>query len=171
MEIREIPGFPNYSVTMSGRVWSHRRIDIFGRKQGGQWLKPQVVNKWGHLKVVLCKNKAKHQRLVHRLVLETYVGPCPPGMECRHLNGDPANNSLDNVCWGTHADNVQDMVRHGSRKGEKHHCAKLKTQDIKVIRYLRNVAKFTLAEIAWHFDVCGSNISLVCSRKNWSHVA
>ena len=35
-------------------------------------------------------------RSVGRLVLEVFVGPCPPGMEACHNDGDPHNNWLDN---------------------------------------------------------------------------
>lgn len=58
-------------------------------------------------------------RYVHRLVLEAFVGPCPPGMECRHLNGDSGDNHLRNLQWGTPSENQFDKVRHGT-----HHYAK-----------------------------------------------
>jgi hypothetical protein len=51
---------------------------------------------------------------IHTLVLETYVGPCPPGMECRHLNGKPLDCRWpENLVWGTHGDNMRDRARHG----------------------------------------------------------
>lgn len=34
-------------------------------------------------------------------------------METRHLDGDPGNNALSNLCWGTRQENAQDKVRHG----------------------------------------------------------
>ncbi|KKK71990.1 hypothetical protein LCGC14_2908400, partial [marine sediment metagenome] len=87
-------------------------------------------------------------------MLETYVGPCPEGMVARHLDGNPANNCVSNIVWGTQAENYQDAVKHKTNTcGERHGRAKLKDADIKVIRYLRNAAKFTLVDIAWHFDV------------------
>lgn len=63
----------------------------------------------GHLSV----NLPGEQRLIHRLVLEAFVGPCPPGMEACHNDGDPANNSLGNLRWDTHLANMHDKVRHG----------------------------------------------------------
>jgi len=38
-------------------------------------------------------------RRVDHLVLLAFVGPCPEGYECRHLDGDPANNHVDNLRW------------------------------------------------------------------------
>ena len=43
--------------------------------------------------------------LVHRLVLETFVGPCPDGMECDHRNRDGLDNRVDNLSWVTHSEN------------------------------------------------------------------
>ncbi len=51
---------------------------------------------------------------VHRLILETFVGPCPEGMECRHLDGNPANNCLNNIAWGTREQNIEDNRKNGS---------------------------------------------------------
>ncbi|MCW0984045.1 helix-turn-helix domain-containing protein [Agrobacterium sp. BT-220-3] len=45
-------------------------------------------------------------RAVHRLVLEAFEGPCPPGMETLHLDDNPSNNTIDNLQWNTRAVNV-----------------------------------------------------------------
>jgi hypothetical protein len=51
---------------------------------------------------------------VHRLVLDAFVGPCPDGMECRHLNGVKADCRLSNLAWGTRKENIEDRVRHAN---------------------------------------------------------
>ncbi|KKK60254.1 hypothetical protein LCGC14_3026180, partial [marine sediment metagenome] len=46
------------------------------------------------------------------MVLNTYVGECPAGMQCRHLDGDSHNNNLDNLCWGSQEENNTDRNEH-----------------------------------------------------------
>jgi hypothetical protein len=52
-------------------------------------------------------------RYVHSLVAEAFIGPRPIGLEVRHLDGDSTNNAVDNLRYGTHAENMQDRVKHG----------------------------------------------------------
>ena len=168
-ELRDIPGFPNYAVTRDGRVWSKpRRWHYRSGIRKGCWIKPSI-RKSGHLRVNL--NKSDHE-YIHRLVLKTYVGECPEGMECRHLDGTPGNNLLSNLKWGTHKENQQDSIKQGThsslRQGVRNNRTKLKESDVKVIRHLREEAKFTYKQIAWHFDLTWSAIWRICKRKSWS---
>lgn len=66
--------------------------------------------------VYLTRNSKKMTAKVHQLVLEAFVGPRPEGMVTRHLNGDPSDNRLTNLAWGTHAENNADTVQHGTHK-------------------------------------------------------
>ena len=60
---------------------------------------------------------------VHRLVMLSFAGPLPAGMETRHLDGDPTNNCLSNLAYGTHAENKLDRARHGTdHQLNKTHC-------------------------------------------------
>jgi Zn ribbon nucleic-acid-binding protein len=62
---------------------------------------------------------------IHRLVLMTYVGPCPPRHESRHLNDDKLDNRLENLCWGTQSENNKDRSANGIHHygPERHtHC-------------------------------------------------
>lgn len=57
---------------------------------------------------------------VHVLILEAFVGPRPHGCHGRHMDDCPANNTLDNLQWGTPAQNSQDAIRNGrSPKGRR----------------------------------------------------
>ena len=105
---------------------------------------------YGYLTVCVYNNKLPHCERIHRLVLETYIGPCPPDMECRHLDGNPANNKLNNLKWGTPKENHLDMKLHGTRgkpmlgrTGEKHPSSKLSDVERKEIRNLYSTGLFS----------------------------
>jgi hypothetical protein len=50
---------------------------------------------------------------VHRIVLEAFHGPPPrTGLQCCHINGDPSDNRVENLRWGTARENVRDRVAH-----------------------------------------------------------
>lgn len=51
---------------------------------------------------------------IYRLILEAFVGPCPLGMECCHLDDNHANNALSNLRWGTKEENQIDAIRNGN---------------------------------------------------------
>lgn len=127
---RPITGFPDYRVGDDGSVWSRRDRECLGYGGGtrsviGPWrqLKPtrRIKTETRHrqvpyvsLVVSLRRDGRKFPRVVSRLVLENFVGPCPPGMECRHLDGDSTNNRLNNLAWGTRLQNASDRIRHGT---------------------------------------------------------
>lgn len=71
--------------------------------------------KSGHLKVNLNRCRTTNTRTskyVNTIVLETFVGKAPKGLESRHLDGDPKNNKLSNLVWGTRGENLQDRKWH-----------------------------------------------------------
>ena len=54
----------------------------------------------GHLVVNLCDaNGVRTTHRVDRLVLSAFVGPCPPGMDAYHIDGNLENNKLSNLRW------------------------------------------------------------------------
>lgn len=98
---KDIPGYIGlYQASSLGLI----RSLIRWNGTNGRILK-QSIRKDSRLKVILCKNKIRKTCKVHRLILETFVGPCPPDMECRHLDGNPSNNKLENLKWGTAHEN------------------------------------------------------------------
>lgn len=77
----------------------------------------------GHLRVSLRRDKTPKTHLVHRLVAHAFLGPCPPGYEVLHRDGDPGNNALANIHYGTRSENVLDQVSHGvHNNASRTHC-------------------------------------------------
>lgn len=169
-ELRDIPGFPDYAITRDGRVWSPPKGHSNPK---GKWLKPISASKYGHLAVNLWRNGKMSPRKIHQLVLETYVGLRPIGTQCRHLNGDPSDNRLENLKWGTHMENIRDKIRHGTQcrfAGEANAGAKLTEQQVRQIVYTYKTGLFTQREIGEQFGVCDSTICQIVHGKIWRHL-
>lgn len=120
MEIwKDIPGYEGrYQASTEGRIRSvdHRvRLVVHGtettRLSPGRILRPGRYEKGGHLSVVL--GHGAHGSPVHQLVMLTFVGPPPEGMEVCHNDGNPANNALENLRYDTRSENILDEYRAG----------------------------------------------------------
>ena len=102
---KAVPGYEGlYEVSDQGRVRS------FARYKSGRILRPGRMPQ-GHMSVALGRGNSQ---CVHKLVLLTFVGPAPDRHECCHNNGDPSDNRLENLRWGTRSENIRDAVRHGT---------------------------------------------------------
>lgn len=157
---KQIPNFPNYAISKDGKVWSKRR---------SKWLK-LAKGKYGHLWVYLGRGNRGD---VHRLVLETYIGKCPKGMECRHLDGNPQNNNLSNLKWDTHYNNMQDRIKHGTdkyNKGETNPRAKLTEQDVRMIIYTYQIKLFRICELAKMYNIKWKAIYCIVTKRNWKYL-
>ena len=167
--MKTIVDFPNYAVTEDGQVWSKRR-----KGTSGGPLIPHI-RKDLHLQVKLHCGKKWRTRKIHQLVLEAFVGPCPSGMMCRHLNGDPANNRLENLKWGTRSENQLDSVQHGThyssgRYGEDHPTAKLSNKDRRLIIYQYSTGLFNKSELSRLYKVSRTNIRALVNGNLWPFV-
>jgi hypothetical protein len=164
---RPVAGFEGlYRVTDDGRVQSYH---------SGAWadLKPAKGHR-GHLYVTLCRNGEKHTRYVHRLVLEAFVGPCPPGMECCHdPHPNPANCALPNLRWDTPKANIADSIRHGrsmSLPGESNGQAVLDEPDVVDILERRARGESIPSIVAAYPSVGRPNIEAILYGRSWKHL-
>lgn len=105
-----VPGYEGYySVSNLGRVRSDKRTMV--DKNGHARKIPEVIltpekRSSGHLVVCLWKNHERTKRYVHHIVLETFTGGDPAGMQACHWNDDPGDNRLENLRWGTSPENT-----------------------------------------------------------------
>lgn len=172
VEYRNIEGFPGYRIGSNGSVWSLWKFNARPSRMGVVWnrLKPQVSNRHGHHRVNLCKDGRRNRMLVHRLVLEAFVGKCPEGMECCHNDGNPANNNVNNLRWDTHRQNLLDRVLHQTDcRGVRSGTAKL-TDDIVAEVLTSSRLGASNVELAKRYGVNKTTIRMVVCRKTWKHV-
>lgn len=124
---KPIPGWEGYyEVSDRGHVRSALRVAIRGNG-APQTIRPRVLKAFStatlHLYVKLYRDGEGAPAGVHRLVMAAFVGPCPDGMEVCHSNGDPSDNRLSNLRYGTRSDNIRDSVMHGTNHwANKTHC-------------------------------------------------
>ena len=109
-----VEGFPRYSITDDGRVFSHYR---------NRWLNP-TVGSTGYHHVQLSNNGVLKRFSVHRLVALHFI---PPNGEHRlhinHIDSNRINNHYTNLEWCTQKENTAHMIkqgRHYTGKGGTH---------------------------------------------------
>ena len=121
---RPVVGYEgSYEVSDCGRVRSLDRISHGAR--AGRVLTPHIGANNGYLYVTLYRTPERRRAYVHTLVLESFVGQRPEGMEACHNDGDRTNPRLDNLRWGTHSDNINDVVTHRRHfQAQKTECAR-----------------------------------------------
>jgi predicted DNA-binding protein (UPF0251 family) len=165
---RQIPFAPGYMLVDGGVVWSSRSRHAVVPWHIKRPCPPD--KKSGHIRIWLSINGKSECFYVHALVLEVFKEPCPPGLECRHLDGNPANNFVYNLVWGTRAENIADMKRHGTDlSGEKHPFARLTEVNIVEIFRLasQGMPQWRIGEI---YGVHQAHISGILLRKFWPDV-
>jgi hypothetical protein len=167
---RHISGWLGFAINRSGTVLTCRspgsgRIGFVPRwrvpyirthKQGYRYFRAKKVN----------GGSAQYGR-IHQLVLETFVGPCPPRMEACHNDGKEWNNRLSNLRWDTRGSNMRDRVRHGYRQWHyKSRASKLTPQKVRAIR----ASTEPHAVLAKRYRVHWKTISNVRHRHCWYYV-
>ena len=114
---KDIPGYEGrYQASTLGRIKSLERLvpsknyatgKPFLRTVPERILRPGKHCKSGHMSVVL--GRGVSGKPVHQLVMLTFVGPPARGQEVLHNNGNPADNRLDNLRYGTRRENILDV--------------------------------------------------------------
>ena len=166
----------HYEVSDAGNVRSINRdvptINRWGactRFCPSQEIKSSTNN--GYRRVMLTDaNGVERNHLVHRLVLEAFVGPCPKGEETRHLNGERSDNRLENQQWGTKSLNMVDRETHGNTsRGSANGNSTLREDDVVAIKHglKLGVPQQSLAD---HFNVSQVNVSRIKLGYIWTHV-
>lgn len=136
-------------LKIPGRIFSHRPAC-------GDYIRAWIRDDSGRLRL----------RLVHVLVAEAFLGPCPVGCEVAHWNGERQDPRLSNLRYDTPKGNAADKKRHGTwQKGESHVGAKLTAAQVAEIR--RRAASEPQKHLATEFGVSRQNIYMIASGPSW----
>jgi len=151
-ETRPVVGFPDYQISNKGIV-----IGMKG-KPLSLW-----IHRSGHIYVSLRRDRKKYNRQIHRLILEAFVGPAPSGYECLHRDGDPKNNALVNLRWGTRRQNMSDQVLHTGKFSK----SKLTHKQASEIRAKYTGIRGDKKDLASEFGVHASTIGRIINGQTY----
>lgn len=124
----QVDGYKGYyEVSDKGRIKSIRHNKFL---TGGH----------GKYKYVTLSRRGKQKTFpLHSIVMRTFIGKCPQGMEANHVNGDKWDNSVDNLVYVTRRDNIRHSYLMGLNK-KKDHSIKIKDLEthnfFKICQYL-----------------------------------
>lgn len=178
VECRDIPGCDGYFASSDGRIWSSKQ-SIYHDDKPDVLIRGQICHEMtytpsrkGYRTVGLYIRGKLVRRRVCRLVLEAFVGVRPPGMECRHHNGRPSDDRLDNLSWGTPKQNMDDQYAHGTRViGTRCHTAILNEEKVAEMRERYDSGIHSHRSLAELYGTSKSNVGALLNRKTWKHVA
>lgn len=100
-----------------------KALDYYHRKQGNKTReeKPSRLvplapdsGEQGHERVTLFRSGERHRVSVHRTVLAVFDRPPRGDEQGCHRDGNPRNNHIANLQWGSQAENWNDRRRHGN---------------------------------------------------------
>lgn len=181
MVYRPVGGDRGYKVGLDGTVWTCLMKIGRGKGKGTNWvpgkqwvkLKPAPA-RGGYVRVKIRGRK----RPVHQLVLETFVGKCPDGMQARHLNGMRTDNRRSNLAWGTKKENENDKISHGTwPEGEKNGHARLTESDVVNIRRISAIGRrgcinrgLSHSKVAAIYGISKNYVSRIVTNRAWKCV-
>jgi predicted XRE-type DNA-binding protein len=147
------------------RLWGTVAVSDDGRVRVGKRLRAQTRTDEGYLTVWIPDARGSPRRFfVHRLVLQAHVRAPRAGEVCRHLNGKPSDNRVENLQWGTQRENSNDKIAHGTATvGERNGRAKLSVEIVREI-FTSTLAQATLAK---KHGVSQELVSSIKRRQLW----
>ncbi len=189
---KSVVGFEHYyEVSSQGEVKSLKRT--VPMSHGGSYrvkekILKQYTSKCGYKFVRLSKGGKYYNKLVHRLVAESFIQNPKGKPQVNHTNkrGDKTINTVGFLEWSTAAENASHAKANGltcrgpnprkARIGESHGCAKLHDGLIRWIRRKGAGGKWKKAgEIMKDLEANGINVTqqlvyLIMRRKIWRHI-
>lgn len=154
-----------HSASNLGRI----RRDVPGPSTHVGAILSPCADRLGYMNVCIGPPRRRGRvRLVHRLVTQAFLGPCPVGLEVNHKNGDKADNRLENLEYVSKSENMRHAVRHGLVRTPSR--ARLTPEQVREIRRRGGRGKETSFVLAAEFGVNRSHISRIVRGETWEGV-
>lgn len=170
-EWRPVPGFPRYEASDFGRVRSLPYVDAMGRPRKLRILTPRRSFD-GHWSIAITKGPGQRpvKFTLGALVLEAFGYRRQPGQIVLHGPLGRDVNTLDNLSFGTYAqNNGPDRKRDGTRLANcDHPRTHLSENDVRQIRSLRGI--MTQSEIGRRFSIDQTTVSNIQLLKSFKEI-
>lgn len=173
---RDVTGYAGfYEVSSLGRIRSVARMVHVSAVRGRAYERPirerilRATISHGYPSVTLWKDHMLRVERIHCLVLEAFVGPRPDGFYGCHRDDVRTNNVLENLYWGSPAENSANKIALGNQpRGSRIPWSRLNERDVAEIRGLSG--KMTQAEIGRRYGVQQARVSRIVNGECWKHV-
>ena len=158
-------GFPNYTITDDGRIFS-LNYNHTGKKKEVK----QLITNWGYFRVCLYNKVSKMKRfMVHRLVSLAFI-PNPDNLpEVNHKDENKQNNNVSNLEWCSKSYNINYGTRN-ERIAEIH--LNRKDQSKKVKQFTKDgvfIKEYpSIHEVERQTGFYNGNISKCCNGRTKS---
>ena len=152
----KIPGVSGYLINKKGEIFSEFK---------GEVMKPALRSGY-HFVVIMTDTGKRVNKMIHRLMAETFL-PNPDNLpEIDHIDGNALNNNLDNLRWVTKKENQNNPITLSKLK--------LSAQDIsKPVLQLKNgviVKEYNSINEAAKMNLFSPiAICMVCKGKRKTH--
>lgn len=157
---KDVKGFEGkYEVSSLGKIRN---------KNNSKILKEQDHN--GYKRVYLNDGSKQRKKRVHRIVAEAFLEPSknPKRTMINHKDSDRKNNSVNNLEWCSHRENILHATQKGNIKCNRDYTKSVDRDievDVKVIRYMYETTRITQEELASLFNMSTATVFSIINLK------
>lgn len=157
---KTVPGYEGlYEIDTLARVWSlnYRKL--------GRRVELKYRFHLGYRWIGLYKDKKRKITSIHHLMGLAFLSN-PENKPCiNHIDGDKSNNSLTNLEWNTHKENITHAVKQlGMNCGEKQWKSKLTKEGVLDIFYNQDMST---DDLAIKYDIDRNYVLAIKRKVNW----
>lgn len=165
---KDIKGYEGlYQISDSGKVKSLPKIT------GSRFRKESIIlyantNRWGYSYVTLCVKNVMKSLTIHNLLAVHFI-PNPLNKKyVNHINGNKADNLLENLEWVTAKENVQHAIKIGLAGSIGSTNPNSKLNEYQVIEIFKSPQRYGI--LASIFGISKSQIVDIKRGRRWSHL-
>lgn len=162
----DIKGFEGkYAITEDGKVWNYSTSNFLSLRGSGK----RSGKKRGYKTVALWSRDKKYTYFyVHRLVAIHFIPNLKKLKTVNHKDGNKENNTIENLEWCTHKDNVNHAFLNGfTTRGEKNTSTKLTRDQVREIREKYKNDGISQMQLAKIYKVTQTNIGAIVNKRTW----